>query len=467
MASRLTIKHLSNSGQVIASVSCAAGQVSVLRALVDADLLPYQRALSGRPGPERFVIELDGHAFRPEDQALIGFGEHLPGELSVRELLLQAGLVPGSIPSLLLQYGLDGHADSACSRLNESAQRQLQLLAACAGSANVLILNDPFATLSTQWRERFAELVLNDARERQRIVVITSLSHRPQCWIGNESVTRLQVGETQQKTIGFGQASTEVNDLVKQLRSQLAQQPPGGFGASEMVPQRPPQPVPPEPTDQSIPAQASALAFSQLLNNPKRQAALICLLLVAALAYLSISHESEPLLDVAAIPTPLASSAPTPPSSAPSPIPTAVNTPASSVSPTMTASPAPNSSQLDTPALVAKLEPALLIDRYPALVRAALTITPSQKARRTISDDITEGPAVLKPQPRSATAPNNTSSFFDELTQVKSGSSDDSGSSSDSTSQLASNQSVQERQEALRQKFLDAINRAVEARQQK
>ncbi|MCB0340307.1 MAG: hypothetical protein KDD53_11915, partial [Bdellovibrionales bacterium] len=195
--------------------------MTVLRAHVDSDLTPYRNALCGRSGKERFSILLDDSEFLPEMGRLVGFGERLPSEKTVEEILSDANIPEDLSHSLLVSYGLEEYKTTACKQLSECSARRIQLLLATHSSEKVLILDGPFEPLSSQWKERFAELILNDARNKNRITIITRLSFRPENWVGNEMIARLQVGQTVQKTIGFGSNPSEVHAVVGQLRSLL------------------------------------------------------------------------------------------------------------------------------------------------------------------------------------------------------------------------------------------------------
>ncbi|RIL08963.1 MAG: hypothetical protein DCC75_07625 [Proteobacteria bacterium] len=155
---RLQIKHLSKSGELLGVISCYAGQVSVLRSSSLSELKPYQRALAGIPGAEKFSITLDDLTFQPE--------EHTEGK--------------------------------------------------------VLVLNDPFEPIANLWRERAAELIVSSARGKGLLVVVPSLSYRPQCWIDNEAVARIQVGQNVQRTIGFSAAGDDVSSVVSQVRQEYS-----------------------------------------------------------------------------------------------------------------------------------------------------------------------------------------------------------------------------------------------------
>ncbi len=216
---KLQLKHLSKRGELVRCINCFAGQVTVLRAASGTDLLLYQRALAGIPGPERFSITVDGNSFIPQEHILIGFGENFKGEeRTTSDYLLSSGLNEPTAHSLLSSYELDSVANTPCNTLTPEQERRLRLLHACYTTSKVSILHNPFDSLASQWKERFAKLLTDRARDAEQIFLLTSLSYRPQCWIGNETINRVQVGENIQKTIGFGSGGGDANDLIQQVR---------------------------------------------------------------------------------------------------------------------------------------------------------------------------------------------------------------------------------------------------------
>lgn len=216
---KLQIKLLSQSGELLNCINCFAGQVSVFRATTNSELFPYLRALSGTTGPERFVVELDGQTFMPQEHTLIGFGERFLGdEGNVSDFLISHGIPQFGIDSLLLTYGLEKVVHTKCHLLSRCEERRLRIIAATYSDRGVLIAQEPFDPISSEWREKFAEIIVNFARQHKQIVVIPSLSYRPQYWIDNDIVARIQVGENIQKTIGFGGDAANVQTLVNQMR---------------------------------------------------------------------------------------------------------------------------------------------------------------------------------------------------------------------------------------------------------
>jgi len=225
MPNKLQLKLLSNSGELLNVVNCLAGKISVLRASVPSDLRPYQRALAGSPGKENLVVTCDGNEYRAEDHIVIGFGEPSPAAgLSVREFLAKNRVHDSAADALLLQIGLEAVADKKCADLSADQEARLRLITATTDPERAIVLNDPFENISGQWRERAADLLASFARSRKALIVIPALSYRPESWIDNQSVERIEVGQTSQRTIGFGAAGSQANALINEIRDRVRQE---------------------------------------------------------------------------------------------------------------------------------------------------------------------------------------------------------------------------------------------------
>jgi hypothetical protein len=219
---KLQIKEISPSGQLLSCINVFAGQVTVFRATSNEELFPYVRSLAGMSGPEKFIIELDGEAYLPTSHSLIGFGERFnASDNLVSDFLKESGVPNGNITSLLYAYGLDDIYNAKCIALSRCQERRLRLLAAAYSRNKILVVNDPFDPISGEWRERFAELLLQLARNQSQIVLVPNLSYRPQAWIDNEAVARVQVGQNIQKTVGFSNQSSSIQSMIIQIRETL------------------------------------------------------------------------------------------------------------------------------------------------------------------------------------------------------------------------------------------------------
>lgn len=97
----------------------------------------------------------------------------------------------------------------------------MRILVAVSQPDKALIINEPFEVLTSQWKERFAEVLLDFARAKNGLIVIPSLSYRPDSWIDNSLIARIEVGQSIQRTIGFGQAGSEANQMMEDLKRRL------------------------------------------------------------------------------------------------------------------------------------------------------------------------------------------------------------------------------------------------------
>ena len=223
---KLEINLLTLNGKVERRIRAFAGRVTVLRGATDADLVSYTRALNGQPSADRFSIMVDSTAYRPAEHVLVGFGERFSADgSSVAKALIERGYNNDGLAAVLLENGLGGSEDRRCSELNEIEARKLRLLLACApatgaGASRVVVLNDPFRDLDPTWIESLAERLAEFAWKMRAIVLVINLSNRPEAWIDNELIARIQVGGNRRRTIGFGSASPEMGALLEQLRNE-------------------------------------------------------------------------------------------------------------------------------------------------------------------------------------------------------------------------------------------------------
>jgi hypothetical protein len=219
---KLQIKLLSDAGELLNVVTCSAGNISVFRAHTAGDLRPYQRALAGTPTKERFVITVDGEPLCPTNHALVGFGDGpFKGSASTREHLIENGCSEESVDGLIMSFGLERYADAPLSTLPADEERRVRILVATLHPEQALIINEPFDPISSQWRERAADILASSARSTNALIVVPSLSYRPESWIDNQTVARIQVGQTLQRTIGFGAAGSAANSAMDELKNKL------------------------------------------------------------------------------------------------------------------------------------------------------------------------------------------------------------------------------------------------------
>jgi hypothetical protein len=225
---QIEINRLGSQGEVKRRIRCLAGHITVFRANDPQLLKLFANGLMGVTVPgERFSVLLDNTPFNADIHPRIGYGERFSPDdvMTVADYLVQAGVPTDGVDSLLLSHGLGGLSREACRNLSPEEDRMVRLLAIAFSDAGVVILNDPFALVPETWRNTFARDLSNFAWQKRAIVVVPALSDRPDDWIENEIVSRIQLEAPRKKTIGFGGAGAddiETQKMIAALRQEAA-----------------------------------------------------------------------------------------------------------------------------------------------------------------------------------------------------------------------------------------------------
>jgi hypothetical protein len=222
MPKKIQIKLVSSAGELLNVVTCRSGRIAVLRGASPSDLRPYQRALSGTSDVENILVTCDGNSFEYEQHFTFGFGEVSPFQGQTVKDFLSASSVPlEAHQPLLMSAGLSEIYDKNCATLSTDEQTRLRLITATTDSSKALILNNPFEGVGSNWRETMAELFVSFAKSRNALIIVPSLSFRPECWIDNDIIDRIQVGHTAQRTIGFGSSDLSSTTMMAELTAKV------------------------------------------------------------------------------------------------------------------------------------------------------------------------------------------------------------------------------------------------------
>jgi len=208
----LEIHRFSDIGEKARTIRCIPGRVTVFRARSEDELQTYRLALEGKRPAEEFSLVLDSQPFNPQDHFFIGFGarDESPTSQTVSEYLIRWGVEPEKIKASLSTMGLDDLSQQRCTDLSPVTWRMVRQIACFDGVSNrkVFFLNDPFLEFSTHALELFADCWVRLAVKQQIVVIVTRLSERPECWIENDFIARIQLERPRQATIGYGGGET-------------------------------------------------------------------------------------------------------------------------------------------------------------------------------------------------------------------------------------------------------------------
>ncbi len=220
---RLEIIRLNATGDAKRQIVCLAGRVSVFRARLVEEIALYADVLAGHVSAERFSVLLDGAAYVAGDHLHIGFDpEPTKSDLrSLHEFLIGHGFTDREIEPQLLSHGLGGLSRAPCCELAAVQQRMLIFIAALKHNDKVLILDDPFREMAETWREKFAQELAEHTWKNRVIAVVVRLGSRPDVWIDNEYVSRIQLEKPRERTIGFGGGELSSADFIQSLREEL------------------------------------------------------------------------------------------------------------------------------------------------------------------------------------------------------------------------------------------------------
>ncbi len=149
-----------------------AGKTSLLRAM--AGLLPVERGTAVVLGAD---IGVDGRSVRRQ-VGFLGHSSFLYGELTVRENLSfsvrATGVKASSIDEVLSRLALGGRlADVTVDRLSAGQRRRAALATLVARAPELLLLDEPQASLDAESRSVLAAIV-DEARAQGRTVIFSS-----------------------------------------------------------------------------------------------------------------------------------------------------------------------------------------------------------------------------------------------------------------------------------------------------
>ncbi len=247
----LEINRLSAEGEVLKSIMCRSGRVSAFRAQTEELLEVYMKAICGIADEEKFAVLLDGMPFHPSEHFFIGFHRKpLSMPKSVGQIFVDLGQKPNEVMELLGEFGLAEVANTPVSELEGATLHCVALLYATHRNDKVLVVKDPFLPVPEKYREKYAARLTQFAWGDQAIVVVVRLCWRPQSWVSNDLITRIQIDQTVRRpTIGIA-SDNQLKSLVSQIRKDFGSDSDGeaaprvqtakkpvvsGFGESKLV----------------------------------------------------------------------------------------------------------------------------------------------------------------------------------------------------------------------------------------
>jgi len=451
---RLDIARLGEDGEVRRTITCLGGRVSVFRSRSPRELGIYTSALRGEPIEERFSVLLDGGEFKASNHTFIGFGEDIfkNSTMRVTEFLSSCGAPWSAVDALLLDFGLGGLSGVPCHGLSAIQQNILRLIGTWFGKDKVIVLNDPFAGITNQLRERIAAKFADNAWENEQLIIITELKNRPECWLENPYIARIPLEAPRNATIGFGGSGGISTDFVATIRSQLKKVD-AEMAATSGTPPEISQDAPPPPKRKPKVGTLTNPSPTRTITIPTfpfklsaKEGALAAVLVLA----LMITFQSARVHFFSAQSTPPEVPAPIQTAEGTSPLP--VVPPAQQVVPIPPAVPL-----IDTePPVPAQPKAAPnVLEAYPEPIKLAVLKAFEQPLSVNVSAKAspnTPAPKIMQAQP--STFVPESSDQPDESTEVR------FGAPPITSSDVQNEEELEARRAQLRQSFLEAVERS-------
>ncbi|MCB0330735.1 MAG: hypothetical protein KDD70_13770, partial [Bdellovibrionales bacterium] len=128
----LTIQRVLSDGAIAKSITCRSGRIAVLRGNAPEKLYEYELALRGQhEDPSAFRISFDGAQYKPSDHLFLGFEPlRFKSDATVTNVLIDCGLNPEEVKTILLSHGFSQLAGTPVSQLSPNEAHCLALLRA-------------------------------------------------------------------------------------------------------------------------------------------------------------------------------------------------------------------------------------------------------------------------------------------------------------------------------------------------
>lgn len=218
----LTIQRILTDGAVAKTVTCRSGRIAVLRSHAPEKLYEYELALRGKlENPSIFRLMFNGSVYDPTQPIFIGFDKiQYRSEMTVRHILTESGVDQAQLEGFISSHGIQQIAEKPLQELSSEQAQALSLLQVSLQPFPLIVMNDPFLAIPEQYREMYAHTLANGIWKNKGIGIVVSLSWRPDAWIDNDLITRVQIDQTSRRaTVGIG-SENPLTELAKQIRQE-------------------------------------------------------------------------------------------------------------------------------------------------------------------------------------------------------------------------------------------------------
>lgn len=209
---KLEIVRYSPGGKALRRIACLPGFISVFRSRSDVELGFYVDALHLRSAAGVSEIKINKAPATAEQLVYFGNSDALSPAEAQSWMMDIVSVGDGRGKSILKELSAETGLTVPPSQSTSSQDLIIfRILSLVSQNTRVVVLDDPFEGISTEILEPFAKAMVELVELSRAIVVVKKLSQRPEGWIENEHVERVQIEAPRQRTIGFGGHRVEFN----------------------------------------------------------------------------------------------------------------------------------------------------------------------------------------------------------------------------------------------------------------
>lgn len=208
----VVLRELSSGGEFARTVKCLPGSITIIPHGKDAEAFaPFREALLGKPSANTIEVRCGAHELHPSEVHIVSTGDVLAPGMTVERVLEEAGASDEEKRQALTAIGLEGRPRELTENLSQGLLRRLSIVCALFSRSRVVVFDNPFHEIESEWSPAVAGLILSAATTGSQIVIVTGLARIPRVWKASPLVVvaGLEIGARQgdtyivEETIGY------------------------------------------------------------------------------------------------------------------------------------------------------------------------------------------------------------------------------------------------------------------------
>lgn len=178
----LSIRELKLSGEFVQRIHFARGEITILQSSAPEKVEALKQVLIGRGVGLNLVARFGSEELLPSEVSIVQPSDCLQRHGTVLEILRQSGIPADQLPRLLERSGLDEISSAFPDTLSPAEQSVVSFCLSLFLKSKVVLYDQPFRALSSEYSEVLAELMIEMAQSSSRVLLVTGLEKIPETW---------------------------------------------------------------------------------------------------------------------------------------------------------------------------------------------------------------------------------------------------------------------------------------------